>query len=61
MLKQFEIGNAPPEFAASEKDLYRQHYFVDLDIVINCVKDHFDHLGFQGYCLSGHSFEVCAW
>lgn len=49
MPKRFETGNAPPEFAASEKDLYRQQYFEALDLVVNCVKDRFDQPGYQVY------------
>lgn len=38
MPKRFETGNAPPEFATSEKELYRQMYYEALDLVVNCVK-----------------------
>lgn len=49
MPKRFETGNAPPEFATSEKELYRQMYYEALDLVMNCVKERFDQPGFRVY------------
>lgn len=49
MPKRFETGNAPPEFATSEKELYRQMYYEALDLVMSCVKERFDQPGFRVY------------
>lgn len=38
MPKRLETGNAPPEFATSEKELHRQMYYDALDLVVNCAK-----------------------
>lgn len=49
MPKRFETGNAPPEFATSEKELYRQMYYEALDLVMSCLKERFDQPGFRVY------------
>lgn len=42
MPKRFETGNAPLEFATSEKELYKQMYYEALNLVMSCVKERFD-------------------
>uniref|UniRef100_A0A8W8J9Y5 HAT C-terminal dimerisation domain-containing protein n=1 Tax=Magallana gigas TaxID=29159 RepID=A0A8W8J9Y5_MAGGI len=49
MPKRLETGNAPPEFATSEKELYKQMYYKALDLVMSCVKERFDQPGFRVY------------
>ena len=40
--KRFQIGHGEPDFPTSVADLYRQHYYEALDLIINCIKDRFD-------------------
>ncbi|XP_053395723.1 zinc finger MYM-type protein 1-like [Mercenaria mercenaria] len=49
MPKRFETGEAPHEFHATEKDLYRQKYYEALDLAVNCVQDRFDQPGYKSY------------
>nr|XP_034336066.1 zinc finger MYM-type protein 1-like [Crassostrea gigas] len=49
MPKRFETGNASPEFATFNKELYRQMYYEALDLVMSCVKERFDQPGFRVY------------
>ena len=47
--KQFQIGHGEPEFPTSVADLYRQHHYEALDLIINCIKDRFDQPGYRVY------------
>lgn len=47
--KRFQIGHGEPEFPTSVADLYRQHYYEALDLIINCIKDRFDQPGYKVY------------
>ena len=47
--RRYEIGSAEGEFAASPKAHYGQIYYEGLDLIVNCIKNHFDQPGFKVY------------
>ena len=47
--KHFQIGSGEPSFPESIADMFRQHYYKALDLVINSIKDRFDQPGYRTY------------
>ena len=48
--RRFDDGNAEPEFFSDCKQYYRQQYYEALDLIISCIKDRFDQIGYRIYC-----------
>lgn len=50
--KQFDDGNAEPEYDGSPKNMYRRIYFESLDLLVQAIEDRFDQPGYKMYsCL----------
>ena len=47
--KRYDDGLAKGDFPTDPKALYRQHYFEAIDLVVNCIKDHFEQPGYEVY------------
>ena len=47
--KRFEIGSGEASFPHSVSDMFRQHYYEALDLVVNSIKDRFDQPGYRIY------------
>ena len=47
--RRLDDGNAEPEFISDCKQYYRQQYYEALDLIISCIKDRFDQIGYKSY------------
>lgn len=47
--RRIEIGESPAEFHANVIDHYRVFYFEALDLIIQCIDDHFNQPGYRVY------------
>ena len=47
--KRFQIGSGEPSFPESIADMFRQHYYEALDLLINSIKDRFEQPGYRTY------------
>ncbi len=49
VLRRFEQGSAPAEFAVSPKEEYRRVYFKALDLAVTSIRSRFDQKGFKTF------------
>ena len=49
MPKRYDTGRAEWECVVSPKDHYRQIYYEGLDLIVNCIRNHFDQPGYKVY------------
>ena len=47
--RRLDDGNAEPEFISDCKQYYQQQYYEALDLIISCIKDRFDQIGYKSY------------
>ena len=47
---RFEVGTEESHYPSSIEDHYKVQYFVTLDLLIACIKDHFNQPGYRVYC-----------
>ena len=45
--RRFEIGTGDCAFPDTPKEFFRRHYFEVLDLIVNFIKDRFNHLGME--------------
>ena len=46
---RFEVGTGESHYPSSIEDHYRIQYFEALDLLIACIKDRFDQIGYRVY------------
>ena len=44
---RFEVGSSSGHHPETPKEMFRQHYFECLDLIVNCIKDRFDQPGYR--------------
>ena len=47
--RRYETGSAEWEFAVSPEAHYRLIYYEGLDLIVNCIRNHFDQPGYKVY------------
>ena len=47
LLRRLDDDIAEPEFLSDCKQYYRQMYYESLDLIISCIKDRFDQIGYK--------------
>ena len=47
--RRFEKGTSQGSFHQTPKDYYRKYYFETIDVLVNCIQDRFDQLGYKVY------------